>query len=77
MRPLIAAACLCLLSLPAGAERAPTDSTAYDAARWADWEAQARMADGDNEGAAQAEREARADWVKVERDRGTGTAAPR
>lgn len=66
MRSLIAAVCLSLLVLPAAAERVATDSHDYDAARWADWEAQARMADGDYEGAVQAEQEAQVNWAKLD-----------
>jgi hypothetical protein len=54
---------LILLLLPAAARPDPTDigpsaKPGYNEANWADWDAQARMTDGDYDGAVQAKQQA-------------------
>jgi hypothetical protein len=62
---------LILALLPVGARPDPSDLTPsarpeYNEANWADWDAQARMTDGDYDGAVQAEQRAAAARKAVE-----------
>ncbi len=60
---LIPVLMLTVLSTPARPEPPNINSspaTEYNEARWADWDAQARIADGDYDGAVQAEQHANA-----------------
>ncbi len=65
MRIALAVPLLLLTALPVAARCEPaapgTAAADRNEARWADWEAQSRMVDGDYDGAVQAERQADAD----------------
>jgi hypothetical protein len=72
MRISFAIPLLMLLAFPNFARSDPSDlslaATANrDEARWADWEAQARITDGDYDGALQAEQQAEADRHEADR----------
>lgn len=63
MRPVLAALLLVLTAAFAQAEGNPPDinpaaSVDRNEARWADWEAQSRITEGDYDGAAQAQKQA-------------------
>ena len=63
--------CLMLIALPgfAQSERpgiSPSVSAGRNETNWAEWEAQARMTDGDYDGAVQAERQAEAERKKAD-----------
>lgn len=71
MRRLYAVSMLLLVAAPCAAQRnsqstMPLIATARDEALWAEWEAQARITEGDYDGAVQAERQADADRQKVD-----------
>jgi hypothetical protein len=72
MRAAVAIPLLFLIAAPSCAQAEPADirpgvSADQNEARWAEWEAQARITDGDYDGAVQAEQQA--DAVRREAER--------
>lgn len=64
-----------LMAAPSFAQIGPA-VVDHDQARWADWEAQSRMTDGDYDGAVQAEQQANTDRHEAAQHRGT-TGSPK
>ena len=69
--PLLTLSLFTIVATPDPGRPLRADQTAAapdpDEARWAEWEAQARVIDGDYDGAVQAEQQAKAERHKVDR----------
>ena len=82
MRAAIAVPFFCLMSASGFAQSpqpgiSPSSATDRNEARWADLEAQARMTDGDYDGAVQAEKRAEAARSKAEQQEMTDRSSKR
>jgi hypothetical protein len=82
MRAAFAASLLMLIAGPGVAQPAPADINPpppidRNQARWAEWEAQARMTDGDYDGAVQAQQQAESNRREADRQEALARASKR